>query len=146
MKKKVFIIVSLLVFCMISNYAQEYLILTSVESIIPGGLGRSRLIENREIVESEKIETVRTDGIKSEQSKIDRRELKVDHFAETKLLNFYSMTGINFRNIASNDAIISDKLSLFLANGWTLKFVTSGVHGGAKGQGIFITRYVLYRE
>ena len=68
---------------------------------------------------------------------------------ETKLLNFFSGVGINFQNIASNDAIITSKLTDLARNGWTLMFVTSGVESDAgekDGKGIFITRFIFYRE
>ncbi|CAN0606408.1 unnamed protein product, partial [Ectocarpus sp. 12 AP-2014] len=67
---------------------------------------------------------------------------------ETKLLNFYNVAGIRFQNIASNDALISSKLSDMAQNGWELVFVTSGVEadaGNTDGQGIFITRYIFKR-
>jgi hypothetical protein len=67
---------------------------------------------------------------------------------ETKLLNFFSVGGINFQNIASNDAIVESRLSELAAEGWELAFVTSGVESDAgqqDGQGIFITRYIFKR-
>jgi hypothetical protein len=63
-------------------------------------------------------------------------------------LNFYSIAGINFQNVASNDAVVTSKLNEMAKNGWDLVFVTSGVEsdGGEKdGNGIFITRYVFKR-
>jgi hypothetical protein len=88
--------------------AQEYKIITTVESIVPAGIA----------------------------------------FDETKLLNFFSIAGINFQNIASNDAVVSSKLSDMAREGWTLVFVTSGVEsdgGKDDGNGIFITRYIFKR-
>ena len=35
---------------------------------------------------------------------------------ETKLLNFYSLVGINFQNIASNDAVIGAKINEMINN------------------------------
>ncbi len=58
------------------------------------------------------------------------------------------MVGINFQNIASNDALISSKLTEMSKNGWELFTVTSGVEsdaGKGDGKGIFITRY-LFRK
>jgi hypothetical protein len=58
-------------------------------------------------------------------------------------VNFYSLTGINFGNIAANDAVISAKINSLIAEGWSVAFVTSGVESDAgryDGQGIFITR------
>ena len=51
--------------------------------------------------------------------------------------------GINFQNIASNDAIITSKLNEMTAQGFELAFVTSAVESDAgkeDGSGIFITR------
>ena len=53
----------------------EYKILTAIESIVPMGLGRSRLIEQNENVDASQFTTARTDGKKSEQGKIERGEL-----------------------------------------------------------------------
>ena len=64
-------------------------------------------------------------------------------------MNFYSAVGINFQNIASNDALISSKINNLENEGWDLKFVLSGVEsdaGKGDGTGIFITRFILYRE
>jgi hypothetical protein len=107
--------------------AQEFTVITSVESIIPAGIGRSRIINNKDDVNPDAFTTERTDGKHSDQGKVRRRDIKVDNFEETKLLNFYSIGGINFRNIASNDAVISAKINQMVANGWELAFVTSAV-------------------
>ncbi len=126
----------------------EYKVITSIESIVPGGMGRSRIITSREEANVEDLTTTRTDGKKSDQGDVKRKDAKIDNFDETKLLNFYSLTGINFQNIASNDALISDKINDMVAAGWTLAFVVSGVEsdaGSSDGQGIFITRYIFKR-
>tara|TARA_B100000965_G_scaffold339788_1_gene307629 strand:+ start:427 stop:909 length:483 start_codon:yes stop_codon:yes gene_type:complete len=125
---------------------QQYKIITTVESIVPMGLGRSRIIEENEDVEVEEFATERTDGKKTSQGKVKRKELKIDNFTETKLLNFYSGVGLNFQNIASNDAMISAMLTEMAAEGWELFTVVSGVEsdsGNGDGKGIFITRYVF---
>lgn len=126
----------------------EYQIITVVESIVPSGLGRSRIIQQTTEVNADDFTTERTDGRKSDQGNVSRKDIKIDGFEETKLLNFFNMGGINFQNIASNDAVISDKLNKMTAEGWTLAFVTSGVEsaaGGDDGNGIFITRFVFKR-
>lgn len=128
--------------------AQEYTVITSVESIIPSGLGRSRLINNKSDLDISKLTTERTDGKSSSQGQVKRKDIKVDEFEETKLLNFFAISGINFQNIASNDAIISAKLNEMSQAGWELVFVTSGVEsdgGETDGQGIFVTRYIFKR-
>jgi hypothetical protein len=131
-----------------SSPVYEYQIITTVESIIPMGLGRSRIIMEQEDVDPSMFATQRTDGKTSGQGKVSRDDLKLEKFEETKLLNFYSAVGINFQNIASNDAIIGAKLTQLNAEGWELAFVSSGVESDAgkeDGRGIFVTRYAFKR-
>lgn len=126
----------------------EWKIVTVVESIIPMGLGRSRMIENKTEVNTEQFRTARTDGKKSDQKSISRSELKVENFDETKLLNFFSVAGINFQNIASNDAMIGARIMELEADGFKLIYVTSAVesHAGKDDPGgIFITRMFFKR-
>jgi hypothetical protein len=51
----------------------------------------------------------------------DRDEIKDngENLKETKLVNFYSLVGINFGNIASNDAVIAAKINSIVKEGWT---------------------------
>ena len=131
-----------------SQQKYEYKVVTSVESVVPMGMGRSRIIDNKEKVNVANFTTSRTDGKKSTQKNVKRSQVKVNNFDETKLLNFYSGVGINFQNIASNDAVISDKINKTIREGWELAFVTSGVESDAgqkDGKGIFITRYIFRR-
>ena len=133
----------------------EYKVVTLVESIVPGGIGRSRIIETKSELNADDYAADRTDGKKSKMDS-NRKDVKVDVFGEGLLLNFYSLTGINFQNIASNDALITSKINNLLQEGWELAFVTSGVEsdsgvptglgGGQKdGRGIFITRLFFKR-
>lgn len=124
----------------------EYKVITTVESIVPMGVGRSRIIENTQDVDSENFTTQRNEGKDSDQGNVKRKDAKIDSFKETKLLNFYSGVGINFQNIASNDALITDKLNQLSEEGWELMTVSSGVEsdaGDTDGKGIFITRYIF---
>lgn len=126
----------------------EWKIVTVVESIVPMGVGRSRMIENMSEVETEKFRTTRTDGKTSSQREVSRSELKVDNLDEAKLLNFFSGVGINFQNIASNDAMIGARIMELESEGYSLTYVTSGVesHAGAEdGTGLFITRMFFKR-
>jgi hypothetical protein len=62
------------------------------------------------------------------------------------MLNFYSLAGINFQNIASNDALITSMLDSLSKEGWELFTVVSGVEsdaGKSDGKGLFITRYIF---
>ena len=142
--KKSLILVALLLCLSSIGFAQEFKVITIVESIVPGGLGRSRIIENQGTVDIEAMTTER-EGDKSNSSKVKRSDLKDvgDNLKETKLLNFYSMVGIQFGNIATNDAVIGAKINEMIKNGWKLTFVASGVESDAgkdDGNGIFITR------
>jgi len=147
MKKLVFFLFMMIAVAA-TSFAQEFKVVTIVESIVPGGAGRSRIIENQTDINAADFTTERTEGKDSKQKDVERSEAKVDAFAETKLLNFYSLAGINFQNIASNDALISSKITTLLKDGWKLTFVTSGVESDAgrdDGQGIFITRMFFLR-
>tara|TARA_R110001592_G_scaffold8105_2_gene44708 strand:+ start:280998 stop:281399 length:402 start_codon:yes stop_codon:yes gene_type:complete len=127
---------------------QEFKIVTVVESIVPMGVGRSRIIDSQTENNYEEFTTDRTDGKKSDQKEIKRSDIKVDELEETKLLNFFSLTGINFQNIASNDAVIASKINAMLAKGWKLTYVASGVESNAgadDGKGIYITRLFFSR-
>ncbi len=126
----------------------EYKVVTIVESIIPMGLGRSRMIEATQPLDVDQYTLERTKGTDTKMGAIGRRQLKIDRFKETKMLNFFSATGINFRNIASNDALITDKINKLAQEGWELVFVTSGVEshaGSGDEEGIFITRLFFRR-
>lgn len=102
------------------SFSQEYMQITAIESIIPGGFGRSRLIATK------------PDG----------------QIEELPLENFFSMVGINFANIRMNDKIITTKLNDYAKQGWSVVSVTSGVYSGSENRaaGIFITRYVLKKN
>jgi len=143
MKVKITLFTLAVFVSVISGNAQEFKIVTIVESIVPAGVGRSRIIESRQDVNYRDLTTERTDGTKSDQADVKRGDIKIDHFNETKLLNFYSIAGINFQNIASNDAVISSRINELIKDGWQLAFVSSAVEsdaGRTDGEGIFITR------
>ncbi|CAN5591934.1 hypothetical protein BH11BAC2_BH11BAC2_23350 [soil metagenome] len=158
MKMKKLVLVAVILVAGLSNsFAQEVKVITTIESIVPMGLGRSRIIDEAQPIDYKRFATKRSskdvedDGAKEEGGgeKEKRSDMKIDNFQETKLLNFYSGVGINFQNIASNDALISSKLNEMISQGWTLMFVTSGVEsdaGKGDGKGIFITRYVFSRK
>ena len=149
--KKRFVLAFLLVICSMAVQAQEmttqtfneWKIVTVVESIVPMGLGRSRMIENQTAVNTEDYRTSRVDGKRPSQRTVSRKELKVDNFDETKMLNFFGVAGINFQNIASNDAMIAARIMELESEGYTMAYVTSAVesYGGKDDDGgIFISR------
>ena len=126
----------------------EVKVITSVESIVPNGLGRSRLISTNEDRDYMDYTTTQSEDDNT-RNKSKRKDIRLKEFDETKLLNFYNMAGIRFQNIAANDALISSKLTTMLAQGWDLVFVTSAVESDAgkeDKQGIFITRYIFKRK
>ncbi|WP_394343249.1 hypothetical protein [Mariniflexile fucanivorans] len=131
-----------------SNAQVEYKVITSVESIVPNGLGRSRIISANEEKNYKDYTSTQTED-DNERNKSDRGDIRVKDFDETKLLNFYNIAGIRFQNIAANDAVITSKINTMIEEGWELAFVTSAVESDAgKGdsQGIFITRYIFKRN
>jgi len=95
--------------------SSQYVQITTIESVVPGGMGRSRMI------------TASPSG----------------SLEEVKMENFFSMTGINFENVRSNDKMITDKISQMTNDGWELVQVTPGVYAADKSTGIFITRYLF---
>lgn len=127
---------------------REVKVITVVESIVPMGIGRSRIIEEKDNVDLESLTKERRIGSDTKND-APRYQARVTKFDDTKLLNFFSGVGINFSNIASNDAIITEKINEMLKAGWTLSFVTSGVesYGGIGDTGgIFITRLFFTKE
>ncbi|WP_419212453.1 hypothetical protein ACNR9Q_17200 [Maribacter sp. X9] len=127
--------------------AQEFKVITSVESIISSGLGRSRIIDGNEEKDYAEFTSTQTEDDNT-RNKSKRDEIRVKDFDETKLLNFFNIGGIRFQNIAANDAVISSKINAMVADGWELAFVTSAVEsdsGKGDSSGIFITRYIFKR-
>jgi hypothetical protein len=97
----------------------EFQQITTIESVVPMGLGRSRMIATSPTGTMEEI----------------------------KMENFFSAAGINFGNIRTNDKATTDKITQMVNSGWELQDITSGVYSGNENNsnGIFITRY-LFRK
>ena len=117
--KKIYSLIGFLCFAFLSVEAQEYMQITTIESVIPGGMGRSRMF------------ITNPDG-----SVLEKDNLK----------NFFSMTGINLKNVKNNEEQIVLILNEFLKAGWKVHKVSTGSFSGKEGGGIFITRYLLYKE
>jgi len=99
--------------------AYEYTQMTTIESVVPGGLGRSRMLINEKGATKDELE----------------------------MKNFFSLGGINFGNINSNEQLILEKLTQMNASGWELYNITPGVVSpSTNGTGIFITRYLFRKE
>ena len=97
----------------------EYIAFTTIESIVPGGAGRSRML-------------------------IDGGDGELD---EQKIKNLYSMMGIKMENIFQNDQDVVSKLNDLSDEGWELAFSNTGVQSPTDGgsSGIYCTRYILRR-
>ncbi len=131
--------------CLAQKY--EFKIITTVESIVPNGLGRSRMTSPNETRDYKEFTTTRSEDDNSRNAS-DRGDIRVKGFDETKLLNFFNLGGIRFQNIVANDAVVASKLEAMSEDGWDLAFVTSAVESDAgekDGNGIFVTRYVFKR-
>ncbi len=98
-------------------HAAAFMQVTTIESIIPGGIGRSRML------------TTNADGTQKQED----------------MENFYSLAGINFANIQKNEAQILARITLLESEGWQLDRVTTGVQSPSQGtaQGIYMTRYLF---
>lgn len=147
MKYILSILIVFLTFSEINAQQYEYKVITSVESIVPSGLGRSRLVSAEEERDFNEFTSERSEE-NNERNKSRRKDIRVKNFEETKLLNFYNLGGIRFQNIAANDAVINSKINEMASNDWELAFVVSGVEsdaGEGDGSGIFITRYIFKR-
>ncbi len=149
--KKNLVLVALLVLGLNTTFAQdtfEYQIVTVIESIVPNGLGRSRMLTTNEVRDYKEFTSTRT-GQDDKRNKSDRGEIRVKAFDETKLLNFFNLGGIRFQNIAANDAIVTSKINEMSTQGWELAFINSGVEsfgGKGDGNGIYVTRYTFKRK
>ncbi len=115
--KKLFFAIILMASASITS-AQEYKIVTTIESVVPGGLGRSRMIKTDNEGKTEEI----------------------------KMKNFFSMAGINFGNVVENDQMIAKMLNDMAQEGWKLESITPGVYAADKSTGIFISRYLFKKE
>ncbi|MBG6133191.1 hypothetical protein IWQ47_004475 [Aquimarina sp. EL_43] len=151
--KKVILLSAFIIASIATSSAQtstpkyEVKVITSVESIVPSGLGRSRLISANAERDYKEFTSTQTEDDNT-RNKSKRKAIRVKDFEETKLLNFYNLVGIRFQNIAANDAVISSKITTMLAEGWDLIFVTSAVEsdaGEGDSNGIFITRFIFKR-
>ncbi len=148
MKKISLTIIAVLLWSTLSwAQAYEYKIITVVESIVPNGLGRSRMISSDDVRDYKEFTSIRTEE-DNERNKSDRGDIRLKNFEETKLLNFFNLGGIRFQNIAANDAVVVSKINDLASQGWDLAYVNSGVESVGSdndGNGIFVTRYIFKR-
>lgn len=112
------IIIALICSFILNSKAQDYKFITTVESVISAGAGRSRMIISE-----------------------DNNEM-----TEIELKNFFSLVGIQFGNIKNNDQLIANKLVEQEKKGYKLINVSTGVYSAKDSQGIFITRYLFRKD
>ena len=88
----------------------EYNIVTSIESVVPMGLGRSRIISAEEDKNYKDYTSSRTEE-NNKQNKSKRGDSKVENFDETKILNFFSLfSRINLQKmIRQIEIVLSQK-------------------------------------
>jgi hypothetical protein len=123
--KRTLIVIAIALACVADIAAQEikaepvkqFMQITTVESVVAGGLGRSKMI------------ITQADGTQKEY----------------EMENLFSMVGINFRNIKENEDRILRTLKEYTGNGWKLDQVTSLTlsQNDSGAGGIFMTRYLL---
>ena len=121
----------------------EFTSFTVVESIIPNGIGRSRIIHANEQRDYKEFTKTMSYDDKT-RNRSPRSEIRVFNYDETKILNFYNIGGLRFQNIAANDAVVNSKVNAMLNEGWEIVSINSGVEafsGKEDANGIFITRY-----
>ncbi len=95
---------------------QKFMQITTIESVVGGGLGRSKMIITKE------------DGSQEERD----------------MENLFSLTGMNLKNIKSNESDILRVLKNYIDSGWKVYQVTPmTLSPSDKGTGIFMTRYLL---
>ncbi len=103
----------------VAQVVTKFVQVTTIESVVGGGLGRSKIIITKE------------DGSQEEKD----------------LNNLFSIAGINFKNIKENETSILQTLKSFTDNGWKIFSNTPlTLSPGSNGSGIFMTRYLLTKE
>lgn len=121
--KKSILLLALLVTAFLTVFSQEtpqrFMQITTIESVVGGGFGRSKMIITKE------------DGSQEERD----------------MENLFSMTGMNMKNIKSNESNIIQVLKSYTDDGWKLlQAIPLTLSPSQNGTGIFMTRYLLTRS
>lgn len=104
---------------MAQKHATKFVQITTIESVVNGGGGRSKMIISKD------------DGTTEEKD----------------MNNLFSIAGINFKNIKENELNILQTLKSYTDNGWKLFSNTPlTLSPGSNGTGIFMTRYLFCKE
>jgi hypothetical protein len=97
----------------------KFIQITTIESVIGGGMGRSKMVITKD------------DG----------------NTEEKDMNNLFSIAGINFKNIKENEVSIIQTLKTYTDTGWKMFSTTPlTLSPGTNGTGIFMTRYLLVKE
>jgi len=97
----------------------KFVQITTIESVVGGGLGRSKMLVTKD------------DGTTEEKD----------------LNNLFSIAGLNFKNIKENEVSIIQTLKSYTDLGWKMFLTTPlTLSPGTSGSGIFMTRYLLVKE
>ena len=91
-------------------------ITSSIESRVPMGLGRLRLISSNTERDYKEFSSKQTEDYNT-RNKAKCKTIRLKDFEESKQLNNNNMGGICFQNIASNDPLISSKRTGMLTEG-----------------------------
>jgi hypothetical protein len=103
----------------VAQEKQKFMQITTIESVVSGGFGRSTMIVTKE------------DGAQEEKS----------------MENLFSLTGLNIKNIKTNESAILKELKGYTDDGWKIQSVIPlTLSPGQNGSGIFMTRYLLTRD
>lgn len=95
---------------------KQFMQITTIESVVSGGIGRSRMI------------ITKADGSQD----------------DSEMNNLFSVTGINFKNIKENEQQILKTLKSYTDTGWKLdQVIPLPLSPGNSSTGIFMTRYLL---
>jgi hypothetical protein len=120
--KKTFFVFALSIMAFLNASAQakqKFMQITTIESVVGGGFGRSIMVITKE------------DGSQEDRG----------------LENLFSLTGMNLKNIKSNESNILQVLRTYTDQGWKLQSTTPlTLSPGQNGPGIFMTRYLLTME
>lgn len=101
-----------------TEISKEFMQITTVESVIGGGIGRSKML------------ITNPDGSQK----------------ECDMNNLFSLMGIHFKNIKENEDQIIKTLKTYTDEGWKLDHVMPlTLSPSGNGPGIFMTRYLLSR-
>ena len=95
---------------------KKFMQITTIESVIGGGFGRSKMIITKE------------DGTQEDRD----------------MENLFSMTGMNLKNIKTNESDILKTIKTYTDQGWKIEQATPlTLSPGTNSAGIFMTRYLL---